>query len=645
MMTWRAVLAILVIAVVCDTTEVTGFNSFQMEESALSAKQTLNEIEDLLQAVGPSAGAPIEALIEEDATAGTVQATPGPAQVQQQVQVPVSPASQQQQQQQQAPQQQAQQAQQQQAQQQAPRQQAQQQQASQQQQAPQQQAPRQAPQQQQAPQQHAQQQQAQQPQQQQQQPATKVSKAQEFNDLVTEVNTLLDDAMLKLKKDKELFKKSSSDASAKQSELKEQANSAKQDAAGNSLQINAIETNMQLASKEGAKAFVTFAETFRKSAENKFLKSYSDAESRQSKLGELYEDITSHVADAVKKMESTGTKMQKQYLDTVKAFYKIHYKLKYSCGNEKDNKSVIACNAPAKHAKKSMKEAKTKLADFTDNLHTAHHHGRKLRKRLKHALHKLQYVFQKARKALRHTKEGFHAGFDMHYSAQKAVSQGALLALKKANTDKDDPQGVKQEVKKAVKKAVNKEAKKVAKTEVKKQRKKDAVKKAELSAIHTVQKAAKAILKRKKTQTMMETKMHTKKHQKSHHKHRHAAKKNPAGENASTMKAIGIMAKAITSLGKHKELAEQLNEVGNEEDDFEEEELLQVPKYITSEEDLDAYLKQQGSKVINDDQGVPENELSEQDRAELHEVTDKVEEEDTTLMQVLPEDGERAYRP
>jgi len=67
--------------------------------------------------------------------------------------------------------------------------------------------------------------------------------------------------------------------------------------------------------------------------------------------------------------------------------------------------------------------------------------------------------------------------------------------------------------------------------------------------------------------------------------------------------------------------------------DSQETELLQIPKYITSEEDLDAYLKQQGSKVVQDNQGVPEDELSEKDRAELHEVTDK-ESPLTTLLQI-----------
>merc|ERR1712127_87139 len=51
--------------------------------------------------------------------------------------------------------------------------------------------------------------------------------------------------------------------------------------------------------------------------------------------------------------------------------------------------------------------------------------------------------------------------------------------------------------------------------------------------------------------------------------------------------------------------------------------LLQVPKYITSEEDLDAYLKQQGVKTVEHNQGVPESEMSDEDRADLHEVIDK----------------------
>merc|ERR1711968_15666 len=51
--------------------------------------------------------------------------------------------------------------------------------------------------------------------------------------------------------------------------------------------------------------------------------------------------------------------------------------------------------------------------------------------------------------------------------------------------------------------------------------------------------------------------------------------------------------------------------------------LLQIPKYITSEDDLDAYLKQQGVQQVAHNQGVPEDELSDADRQDLHEVIDK----------------------
>merc|ERR1711871_149120 len=329
---------------------------------------------------------------------------------------------------------------------------------------------------------------------------------------------------------------------------------------------------------------------------------------------------------------------------------------------EKDDKKKDDCMAPAKKAKAEMKATKQKLSDFKDNLQTAHHHGRKLRKRLKHALHKLQYVFQKARKALRHAKEGFHAGFDMHYSAQKAITHSALLALKKAapsDEDKaadDEKAADDKEVKKEAKKAAVEAAKKAAKKEVKKEAQKAAIraarkskataeKNAEMSAIHTVQKAAKAILKNQNTEasTMMQTK-------KTKSKTKKLSKKQLRAEK----KAIGIVAKAITSMntksastgqvGQVLEAVVENSDVGAEDDFEEDEELLQVPKYITSEEDLDAYLKQQGSRVVEDNQGVPEDELSEQDQAELHESEDKPQGDDL-LMQVLPEDGDRAYRP
>jgi len=708
-----AILALLVLAVVCDTTEGTLLNSDQLEGSALSARQALNEIEELFHAMGPAV-APLEELIEEDPTAavGQEKAASQPAQQEAQVQKGSQQTSEQQQgvQQRQAAQQRQQLGSQQQqqlgsqlqapsqqiSQQQAPLQQAASQQTSQQQAPPQQTSQQQAPPQQtsqgrpqsqetkpvQAPQQQAQQQvtgaQAQQPVVVQQQTGTAVpvqapavapaaapapptkSKAQEFNSLVTEVNTLLDDAIGKLKKDKDLFKQASEDQASKLSELKEQANSAKQDANGNTMLMDAIETNRALAAKEGAKAFISFAENFRKSAEDQFLKSYSSAEDRQSKLQELYEDITSHVANAVKQMQSNGQKIESQYMEAVKAFYKTHYKLKYRCEKEKDDKKEDDCMAPVKKAKAEMKSAKQKLSDFKDNLQTAHHHGRKLRKRLKHALHKLTYVFRKARKALRRAKEGFHAGFDMHYSAQKAVSHSALVALKKAalkkanpsHTDKAadnkkaaDDKEVKKEAKKAAVEAAKKEVKKEAHQaaiRAARHSKAAAAKHAEMTAIHSVQKAAKAILKTQKTRasTMMQTKSKTQK----------LSKKQLRAEK----KAIGIVAKAITSMSKKSASTGQVGEVleavvensaEGAEDDFEEdEELLQVPKYITSEEDLDAYLKQQGSTVVEDNQGVPEDELSEQDQAELHEAEGKTQGDDM-LMQVLPEDGDWAYRP
>merc|ERR1711990_321447 len=60
--------------------------------------------------------------------------------------------------------------------------------------------------------------------------------------------------------------------------------------------------------------------------------------------------------------------------------------------------------------------------------------------------------------------------------------------------------------------------------------------------------------------------------------------------------------------------------------------LLQIPKYITSEEDLDAYLKQQGVKTVEHNHGVPENEMSDEDRADLHQVIDKTPE--ASLLQI-----------
>merc|ERR1711918_182692 len=179
---------------------------------------------------------------------------------------------------------------------------------------------------------------------------------------------------------------------------------------------------------------------------------------------------------------------------------------------------------------------------------------------------------------------GFHAGFDMHYSAQKAISHSALMALKKGAPSDDKKNDQKaaddKEVKKEAKKAAVEAAKKAAKKEVKKEAQKAAIraarkskataeKKAEMTAIHTVQKAAKAILKQKtEASTMMETK-------KTKAKTKKLSKKQLRAEK----KAIGIVAKAITSMNKKSvstgQVGEELEAVientdDSAEDDFEE---------------------------------------------------------------------------
>merc|ERR1711935_1127318 len=109
---------------------------------------------------------------------------------------------------------------------------------------------------------------------------------------------------------------------------------------------------------------------------------------------------------------------------------KAYYKAKYGCEAKSDKKP---CTAKSKAAKAEMKKAHTVLTEFKSNLKTAHHHGKKLRKRLKQALKKLHFVFKEARGEVRKSLQEFHAGYDVHYSALQTIS---MTAIKKAKAEK-----------------------------------------------------------------------------------------------------------------------------------------------------------------------------------------------------------------
>jgi len=253
--------------------------------------------------------------------------------------------------------------------------------------------------------------------------ASSIDKAKHFKQLVKEVNTILDDTILKLKKDRKLFRKAAADGRTKTSAVASEASSAKHDAKGNEMAIEAIETHVTLAAKDGAQAFIKFAANFRKRAKRAFWKSYNKADEDESKLSDLYHEITGHVGHAIKAMRKHGVDLNTIFLSSLKNFYKFNYECKLA---KSKNKSEKTCEKTTQAKKTKMKVAQTALLSFQDNLKTAHHHGRKLRKRLKRALRKLHFVFKKARHAFRHTDHHFQAGYNLHYQAMRTISQRAV---------------------------------------------------------------------------------------------------------------------------------------------------------------------------------------------------------------------------
>lgn len=390
---------------------------------------------------------------------------------------------------------------------------------------------------------------------------SKLDQAKQFNLLVKNINSILDDAMLKLKDDNHLYKRAVADRHAKQSDIKEKASSAKEDASGDAAQIEAIDTHVALAAKASAKAFIEFSSGFRESAKEAFWSSYNDAEARQAKLEELYDSITSHVAHAVNAMQAQGVQLNDKYLDSAKAYYKAKYKARYGCEKAADQDAAAkkACQEEPHTAKDDMKKAHDVLSHFQENLETAHHHGKKLKKGLKEAMDKLHYVFQKARHDFRHTEAEFHAGFDMHYNAQKAVSTHALKKLEEEEKKQDKEQKREKADASAEIDAKDPEEDADDDRSAETPEEQAADTKAEMKAVNVVTKAAKAILKQTskshRAQGMIATRSRLR-----GTPHGAAVQKTKAkdkqAEKTAEKKAVSIVKNAIMRAGKQAHDAE-----------------------------------------------------------------------------------------
>merc|ERR1711959_1691 len=243
----------------------------------------------------------------------------------------------------------------------------------------------------------------------------KVHQAQNFNKLVKETDTLLDDAMIQMKKDRKMFRHAIKDGTDKRHKVKDKAAQAKTEAKGHETQIAAIETHVSIAEKENAKAFIAFAKKFRHTASHTFYKKYNKARRLQSELQDLYHTITAHVGSAITSLEKKEPSEDDKYTKQLKAYYRI----KYGCSDKS------GCTEKKK-AKADKKKAHAALLEFKDTLKTAHRHGKKLRRRLHQALDKLHFVFKEARSEIRKSLQEFHAGYDVHYSARQTISMTAI---------------------------------------------------------------------------------------------------------------------------------------------------------------------------------------------------------------------------
>merc|ERR1711988_1104435 len=256
----------------------------------------------------------------------------------------------------------------------------------------------------------------------------KLHLARQFNKFVKQVDSILDDAMKKLKKDKKLFHKAVQDGHKKQVVLQHQAQGARRHANGDSVKIDAIQTHMALAQRAGARAFIKFVNSFRTGAKKNFRASYKNAKIHERQLKKIYHKICHRVSHAWKAMKGHGKKLHATYMTALKHYWKA----KYSCVGDKKKPSIKVALKKARHnAKQKMKHARSQQWHFKRSMSKAHHHAKKLRKGLQQALRKIHFVFKKARSMYRHTAKTFMIGFVMQVAAQKPVRKGALRRLQK----------------------------------------------------------------------------------------------------------------------------------------------------------------------------------------------------------------------
>jgi hypothetical protein len=247
-------------------------------------------------------------------------------------------------------------------------------------------------------------------------PVKKISLAKRFHSLVKQVGSTLGAAITKIRKDKKLFAKASQVGRRKQQSLHSQAQGAKRHATGDSSKLQAIQTHMALASRDGARAFIHFVSKFKKGAKVSFWQSYKKAKADEHLVSKIYRKIDSHVVRASKAMKTAGHKMRGTYMKKLKAYWKAKYSYP---GKTKQQKAAAKKKRHA--AKVVMKKARSNLEGFKKTMRTAHHHAKKLREGLKHAMKKLHFLFKKARRIYRHTTKKFRVGFSVRAQAERQV--------------------------------------------------------------------------------------------------------------------------------------------------------------------------------------------------------------------------------
>jgi len=251
----------------------------------------------------------------------------------------------------------------------------------------------------------------------------KLSLAKQFSTLVQTVDTILDESMKRMTQDKETFKKALAAEHKKQNMLRDTGDGAQRDNRANANKLYAIQTHIDLARKVGAKKFISFISQLRKGTKRRFNTAYSRASAKQEQLISVYKKISKHVAHATKAMHKHKRVLQTNFIAALKAYYKV----KYSCAGKKPP-AVVAKERAA--AKKAYKLAFLAKSNFKRSEKKAHHHAHHLRKGLKHAIHKLHFLFRKAKGMYRHATKMFHAGFETRMTAQKIFHSKALHFLK-----------------------------------------------------------------------------------------------------------------------------------------------------------------------------------------------------------------------